>query len=94
MELSGYIVGWVLVTTIVVALGFYRLTLGLHEVLGVRFNSPDESDDTEFYKQQGKIERKMEAIDKIGVALTAVSAILAVIITLMWAAASGGSRAL
>lgn len=94
MELSGFVVAWLIVTTIVVVIGYYRLTLGLHELLGVRFGSVDEADDKTFYIQQGRIERKMEAIDKIGVALTATSAILAVVIVLMWAAASGGTRVL
>jgi hypothetical protein len=35
MELTTWMIAWALLTTIVVVLAYYRLTLGLHEILGV-----------------------------------------------------------
>lgn len=88
MNLMTWIIAWAVITTAVIVLGYFRLTFGLHEVTGVKFGSPKQG---EFYADQGKNERKLEALDMAGMALTAVSALPALAILLIWAVQSGGA---
>jgi hypothetical protein len=78
----AWIVVWAVVTTAVVVLAYYRMTLGLHEILGVRLGSGHQA---EFYGEQLKLERKMDKLDVFGAILTGLSAIMVVVITILWA---------
>ena len=87
MNLMTWIVGWTVVTTIVVIVGYFRLTFGLHEVLGTRLGSTHQA---EFYEQQRKVERRFNRLDIVGMTLTVVSALMMVVIVFLWAIESGG----
>ena len=87
MDLTTWMVLWVAATAIAVALGYYRITLGLHEVMGMRLGSGNQ---TEFYRKQQKLHRRMTQLDRYGIAFTVASAILAVVVVLAWALESGG----
>jgi hypothetical protein len=78
----AWIVVWAIVTTAVVVLAYYRMTLGLHEILGVGLGSGHQA---EFYGKQLKLERKMDKLDVFGAILTGISAIMVVVITILWA---------
>ena len=43
MTLMAWIVAWAVVTTALVVLAYLRLTFGLHEILGVKFGSPEQA---------------------------------------------------
>jgi hypothetical protein len=87
MSLMAWIVLWAVVTTAVVVLAYYRLTLGLHEVLGIKLGSGHQA---EFYDQQLKIERKLDRLDMFGVILTVASALMVITIVILWAIEAGG----
>ncbi len=88
MELSTLIVLWVVVTTAVVILAYMRMTMGLHDILDIHLSgdrpavNPDDA-------RRGT---RMERIDKIGIPLTVVSGLMAIAITLMWAAEQAAGR--
>jgi len=82
-----WIVGWTVVTTIVVIVGYFRLTFGLHEVLGIRLGSAHQS---EFYEKQQQVERRFNRLDLVGMTLTVVSALMMLVIVFLWAIESGG----
>ena len=86
MELTTWMIGWALVTTIVVVLAYYRLTLGLHEILGVHFGKGE----AEFYREQLGKERRFNKVDLAGIALTALSALMMLVIIVLWAIESAG----
>ena len=87
MTLMAWIVAWAVVTTAVVVLAYLRLVFGLHEVLGVKFGSPEQ---VQFYLEQQKSERRLERLDVVGITLTAVSAVLALVVLFLWEIESGG----
>jgi hypothetical protein len=78
----AWIVVWAIVTTAVVVLAYYRMTLGLHEIIGVRLGSGHQA---EFYGEQIKLERKMDKLDVFGAILTGLSAVMVVVIAILWA---------
>jgi len=86
MELTTMIIIWVVVTTVVVVLGYARMTLGLHHILDIHLSGEKPpvnlDDDVRF--------RRMQTIDRVGIPLTVVSALMALAILLMWAAEQGG----
>lgn len=87
MDLTSWMVLWVAATAIAVALGYYRIALGLHEEMGMRLGSAHQ---TEFYQRQQKLHRRMTQLDRYGIAFTVASAILAVVVVLAWALESAG----
>jgi hypothetical protein len=87
MELTSWIVLWVAATAIAVVLGYYRMTLGLHDEIGMRIGS---SEQTEFYRRQKSVQHKIMRLDRYGIGFTVASAILAVVVVLVWAFESGG----
>jgi len=89
MDLTTWMVAWAVVTTAVIVLAYYRLTLGLHEILGMRLGSGQQA---EFYAEQRQVERKMEKLDILGVALTAMSAVMVVVIAILRALDAAGAR--
>jgi hypothetical protein len=74
-------------TAIAIVLGYYRITLGLHDEMGIRLGTVNQA---EFYQRQQSVHRRMMRVDRYGMAFTAVSAVLAVIVVLAWALAAGG----
>lgn len=87
MELTSWIVLWVAATAVAVVLGYYRMTLGLHDEIGMRIGS---AADTEFYQRQRSLQRKILQLDRYGIGFTIASAVLAVVVVLVWAVESGG----
>ena len=85
MDLTTWIVLWVAATTITVVLGYYRMTLGLHDEMGMRLGT----DQAKFYQRQQRMERKIAKLDRYGITFTVISAILAVAVALAWALESG-----
>lgn len=87
MSLMGWVIVWAVVTTAVVVLAYFRLTMGLHEVLGVRFGSGHQA---EFYGEQRAQSRKMKRLDAAGMILTAASVLMVFVIVVLWAIESAG----
>jgi hypothetical protein len=87
MNLMTWIVAWTVVTTVVIIVGYFRLTFGLHEILGTRLGSPDQA---EFYQEQRKVERRFNRLDIVGMTLTVASALMMLVIVILWAIESGG----
>jgi hypothetical protein len=81
MDLTGWIVFWVAVTAIAVVLGYYRMTLGLHDDMGMRLGS----DQAHFCQKQQRLQRKITQLDRYGISFTIASAILAVVVVFAWA---------
>jgi hypothetical protein len=86
MDLTSWIVLWVAATAIAVVLGYSRMTLGLHDEMGMRLGAHH----TEFYQKQQSLQRRMTQLDRYGIAFTILSAILAVVVVIAWALESGG----
>lgn len=87
MELTTWILLWAAATVAAVVLGYYRMTLGLHDEIGMRIGS---SVDAEFYERQKTQQRKILQLDRYGIGFTIASAVLAVVVVLLWAVESGG----
>ena len=88
MNLMDWVIAWAVVTTAVVVLGYLRLTMGLHEVLGVRFGSGHQA---EFYSEQRMQSQRMKRLDLIGMVLTAVSVLMVLVVLALWAIESAGA---
>ena len=89
MELTSWIVAWTVVTSAAVVLAYTRMTIGMHDVLGMRIG---ELDAAEFYKKQAAVTSKLRRLDRYGMTLTALSAVLALVIVVLWAMGSAGGR--
>jgi hypothetical protein len=87
MELTTWMVLWVVATAVAVVLGYYRITLGLHEEMGMRIGTANQ---TEFYQRQQTMHRRMMSVDRVGITFTAISAVLALVVVLVWALESAG----
>ena len=87
MDLMTWVVAWAVVTTAVVFLGYLRLTFGLHDMLGVKFGPGEQA---EFYGKQQQAGRTMNRLDVLGIVLTAVSALMVLVIIALWAIESAG----
>jgi hypothetical protein len=86
MELTTLIIVWVLVTTAVVILAYVRMAFGLHDLRQVHLTgdrSPEDPSTT-------KISNRVQTLDRIGIPLTAVSALLALAILVVWAMEHAG----
>ncbi len=86
-SLTTLTVVWAVITSAVVVLGYWRARLGLHEILEVHFG---EAGSPDLDPSEVRRSRKIELLDRIGIPLTVLSAILAVAMLLVWAAARGG----
>jgi hypothetical protein len=87
MDLTSWMILWVVATAIAVVLAYYRITLGLHDEIGMRLGTANQ---TEFYQRQWKLHHRMTQLDRYGIVFTVASAILAVVVVLAWALGSGG----
>ena len=85
--LTGLIVVWVVVTTVAVALAYYRMTLGLHDVIDIHLGSHGteglDADDI----RRGT---RMAKLDRWGIPLTVLSVVTMIGIVLVWAVESAG----
>jgi hypothetical protein len=86
MDLTTWIVLWVAATAVAVVLGYYRMTLGLHDEMGMRLGTADQ---VGFYQRQQDLQRRITRVDRYGIAFTVVSAVLALVVVLAWALESG-----
>ncbi len=87
MDLMTWVVAWAVVTTGVVVIALLRLTLGLHDMPGMKFGPVEQS---EFYGKQEQVSRTMDRLDVAGVVLTVVSALMVLVIIALWAIESAG----
>lgn len=87
MDLTTLIITWVVVTTIVVVLAYTRLTMGLHDVLEVHLSGNEPAIEPREQRRFTRIQR----IDRIGIPLTVLSALVAVAILLVWAMEQAGT---
>ena len=85
--LNGLIVGWVVITTLVVLLAYYRMTLGLHDMIDLHVAMKDGLD-----PQEVRRGARMGKLDKFGIPLTVLSALMAIAVVLVWATQSAGGR--
>ncbi len=86
MELTTLIMLWVLVTTAVIVLAYVRMTFGMHDLLQVHFSGDRPSVDP----REVKVSSRVRALDRVGIPLTVVSALLALAIVLVWAVQQAG----
>lgn len=87
MDLMTWIVAWTIVTTLVIVLAYFRLTFGLHEILGARLGSARSA---EFYEEQKHVEQRFNRLDVVGMTLTVASALMMFVIVILWAIESAG----
>ena len=85
--LNGLIVGWVIVTTLAVVLAYYRMTLGLHDVIDLHFAMKDGLD-----PEEARRGSRIGRLDKYGIPLTVLSALMAIAVVIVWAMESAGGR--
>jgi len=86
MELTTLITIWAVVTTIVVVLAYMRMTMGLHDVLDIHLSGNQPGMDA----HDTRISRRVQTIDRVGIPLTVVSALLALAIFVVWAMQQAG----
>ncbi len=86
MELATLTTIWTVVTTVVVVLAYMRMTMGLHDLLDVHFSGNQPAIDA----HDQAISRRVRTIDRIGIPLTVVSALLAGAIFVVWALQQAG----
>lgn len=87
MTLTSILVLWAVVTTAVVVLAYARMSLGLHDLLHTHLTR----DPTQALERQD-VERgvRLEWLDRIGIPMTVLSALLALAALFMWALESAG----
>ena len=85
-ELTTLIMIWALVTTAVVVLAYMRMTMGLHDILDIHLSGNQPGMDA----HDTKISKRVRTIDRIGIPLTIVSALLALAILAQWAMQQAG----
>lgn len=86
MELTTLIICWVLVTTVVVILGYARMTMGLHDIMEIHLSGDGPGVDPEDILRSSR----MAKIDRIGIPLTVLSALIALAILFVWAVEQAG----
>jgi hypothetical protein len=86
MELTTLIMLWVLVTTAVIVLAYMRMMFGMHDLLQVHFSGDRPPVDP----REVKMSSRVRTLDKVGIPLTVVSALLALAIGLVWAIQEAG----
>ena len=86
MELTTLIMIWAIVTTAVVVLAYMRMSFGLHDLLDVHLSGNQPAIDA----HDMKIGERVKAIDRFGIPLTVVSALLALAIFVVWAMQQAG----
>ena len=80
MNLTPWMIAWATVTTAVLVLAFYRLTLGLHEDPGMYIDA------NEAHQAEAKAasDARITKVEFYGKALTALSAFLILVTVVLW----------
>jgi hypothetical protein len=86
MELTTLIMIWTLVTTTVVGLGYARMRMGLHDVLRVHLTGGQPAIDPD----EVRLSQRIRTLDRVGIPLTVLSALLALVIFVVWAMEQAG----
>ena len=86
MELTTLIICWVLVTTTAVVLAYVRMYMGLHDIMEIHLSGEGPPVDPEDIRRSSR----MAKIDRIGIPITVLSALMALAILLMWAVEQAG----
>lgn len=86
MELTTLIICWVVVTTAVVILAYMRMTMGLHDIMEVHLSGTGPAVDPDDVRRA----TRMSKIDRIGIPLTVLSAVIALAILFVWAVSEAG----
>ena len=81
MDLTPWIIFWAAVTTVVMLLAFYRLSLGMHEDADLHLNEEDAAPNLE----QAAMAKRIDLVEMIGKSLTVVSVLLVFFIAGVWA---------
>ena len=81
MDLTPWIIFWAAVTTVVMLLAFYRLSLGMHEDAVLHLNEEDSAPNL----QQVAMAKRIDLVEMIGKSLTIVSVLLVMFIAGVWA---------
>lgn len=81
MDLTPWIIFWAAVTTVVMLLAFYRLSLGMHEDADLHLNEEDAAPNLE----QVAMAKRIDLVEMIGKSLTVVSVLLVFFIAGVWA---------
>lgn len=79
-DLFPWILAWAVVTTVVLVLAFYRLTLGLHEDAGMHLDVAEAPQ----AKAKAAMARRIDKVELYGKSLTAVSAVLIGVTLFLW----------
>jgi hypothetical protein len=79
-QLVPWIIAWAIVTTVVLVLAFYRLTLGLHEDPGMHLDAAEAPQ----AKAKMAMERRIDKIELYGKSLTILSAVLIGVTAFLW----------
>jgi uncharacterized membrane protein YhfC len=79
-ELVPWIIAWAVVTTVVLVLAFYRLTLGLHEDPGMHLDAAEAPQ----AKAKAAMVRRIDKVELYGKSLTIVSAVLIGLTVFLW----------
>ena len=81
MDLTPWIIFWAAVTTVVMVLAFYRLSLGMHEDADLHLTEDDPAPGVE----QVAMAKRISLVEKLGKSLTVVSVLLILFIAGVWA---------
>lgn len=80
MNLTPWMIAWATVTTAVLVLAFYRLTLGLHEDPGIYI----DANEARQARSKAASDARITKIEFYGKALTALSALLILVTVVLW----------
>ena len=81
MDLTPWIIFWAAVTTVVMLLAFYRLSLGMHEDADLHLNDDDPAPNA----AQVAMAKRINRVETTGKSLTVVSVLLVLFIAGVWA---------
>ena len=81
MDLTPWIIFWAAVTTVVMLLAFYRLSLGMHEDADLHLNDDDPAPNV----AQVAMAKRINRVETMGKSLTVVSVLLVLFIAGIWA---------
>jgi hypothetical protein len=79
---------WAVVTTAVVVLAYMRMHMGLHDLLQVHLSGGGPAVEP----HEMRVSKRVQMLDRIGIPLTVVSALLALAIFFVWAMEQAGPR--
>lgn len=86
MELTTLIICWVVVTTVAVVLAYVRMSMGLHDVMEIHLSGDGPPVDPDDVRRS----TRMAKIDRVGIPMTVLSALIALAILFAWAVEQAG----